>query len=74
MITRKQMEILDYISQNGKVKVQMTPRLVKQNDSLYERVWRLEDMGAIIVERRIGESNLYSITNVGLDILQGKCV
>ena len=74
MVTKKQREILEFISQNGKVKVMMTPRIIKQNDALYERIWRLEDKGAIIAERRKGEATLYSITNVGLDILQGNCL
>lgn len=73
MITKKQMEILEYISMNGKVQVEVTPRIIKQNDSLYQRIWKLEDMGAIIAERRIGMSTLYTITNIGLNILQGKC-
>lgn len=73
MVTKKQMEILEYISMNGKVQVEVTPRLIKQNDSLYARIWKLEDKGALIAERRIGMSTLYTITNVGLDILQGKC-
>jgi hypothetical protein len=73
MITKKMIEILEYISMNGKVQVEVTPRTIKQNDSLYQRIWKLEDLGAIITERRIGMSSLHSITNVGLDILQGKC-
>jgi len=73
MVTKKQMEILEYISQNGKVKVEVTPRIIKQNDSLYQRIWRLEDIGAIFAERRLGMATLYTITNVGLDILMGKC-
>ena len=74
MVTKKQREILEYISQNGKVQVMVTPRIIKQNDALYERIWRLEDKGAIIAERRKGEPTLYTITNVGLDILQGNCI
>jgi len=73
MVTEKQMEILKYISENGKVKVEVTPRIIKQSDAIYQRVWKLEDMGAIIAERRLGMSTLYSITNVGLLILSGKC-
>ena len=65
MVTKKQREILEFISQNGKVKVMMTPRIIKQNDALYERIWRLEDKGAIIAERRKGEATLYSITKIG---------
>ena len=73
MVTTKQMEILGYISMNGKVQVPVTPRLIKQNDTLYQRIWRLENMGAIIAERRLGLQTLYTITNVGLSILEGKC-
>ena len=73
MVTKKQMEILEYISQNGKVQVEVTPRIIKQNDALYERIWKLEDKGAIIAERRMGQSTLYTITNLGIDILMGKC-
>ena len=73
MVTKRQMEILEFISQNGKVQVEVTPRIIKQNDALYDRIWRLEDRGAIIAERRTGLLTLYSITNVGLDILMGKC-
>lgn len=73
MVTKRQMEILEFISQNGKVKVSVTPRLTKQNDALYERIWKLEDRGAIIAERNIGLPTLYTITNVGLSILEGKC-
>jgi len=73
MITEKQMEILEYISMHGKVQVLVTPRLIKQNDSLYERIWKLEDKGCIVSERRTGLPTLHTITNVGLDYLQGKC-
>lgn len=73
MVTKKQMEILEFISQNGKVQVEVTPRMIKQNDALYQRIWRLEDIGALLAERRLGMSTLYTITNVGLDILMGKC-
>lgn len=73
MVTKRQMEILEYISQNGKVKVSVTPRLTKQNDALYERIWKLENRGAIIAERSIGLPTLYTITNIGLSILEGNC-
>lgn len=72
-LTEKQIEILDYISTNGKIGVEVTPRLIKQNGTLYQRVWQLEDMGAIIVDREFGMKSKYTITNVGLDLLNGKC-
>lgn len=73
MITQKQIEILEYISMNGKVQVEVTPRLIKQNGALYERIWKLEDTGCIISEKRVGMSSLHTITNKGLDVLQGRC-
>lgn len=57
----------------GKVKVEVTPRLIKQNGAIYERLWKLEDSGYIICEKRVGLPTLHTITNKGLDLLQGKC-
>lgn len=73
MITEKQIEILEYISMNGKVQVEVTPRLIKQNGAIYERIWRLEDCGYILCEKRSGLPTLHTITNKGLELLQGKC-
>lgn len=73
MITEKQIEILDYISMNGKVNVEVTPRIIKQNNALYDRIWKLEDGGYIICQRIQGCATLHTITNKGLELLQGKC-
>jgi hypothetical protein len=68
-LTIKQREILEFISRNGKTQVEVNPRLVNQNKNYYDRVVKLENLGAIIIERRQGYSSLYSITNVGLEYL-----
>lgn len=70
-LTIKQREILEFISRNGKTQVEVNPRLVKQNKNFYERISKLESIGAVIIERREGYSSLYSITNVGLEYLGG---
>jgi hypothetical protein len=69
MITEKQMEILHYIHQNGNVDVKVTPRIIRQNDALYERIWKLEVLGAITVKRRIGIYSLLSLTEHGHNLI-----
>lgn len=69
MITEKQLDILNYIHQNGKVDVKVTPRIIRQNDALYERIWKLENLGAITTKRRIGIYSLYTITDFGVNLL-----
>ena len=72
MITEKQMEILEYLYQNGKTDVIITPRIIKQNDSLYERIWKLELLNCITVKRRVGMASLHTITDYGSCVVQDK--
>lgn len=68
-LTSKQKEILDYIFRNSGIQVEMSPRTIKQNRNFYFRMDRLVDMGAVVVQKRNGLTSLYTITNVGLELL-----
>lgn len=67
--TKKQIEILQFVKVNGMVNVELTPSCIQQNKNFYHRIKFLELNGALIVERREGECSLYTITNLGVDLL-----
>jgi len=74
MITQKQKEILLYIHNNGMTDVIVTPRIMQQNDNLYQRIWKLEVLNLITVKRRIGMSSLNSLTNEGINLIRNNYI
>ena len=74
MITQRQKEILLYIYNNGMTDVVVTPRIMRQNDNLYQRIWKLEVLNLITVKRRIGMSSLNSLTNEGINLIQNNFI
>jgi hypothetical protein len=74
MITQRQKEILLYIYNNGMTDVIVTPRIMRQNDNLYQRIWKLEVLNLITVKRRIGMSSLNSLTNEGINLIRNNFI
>ncbi len=74
MITQRQKEILLYIYNNGMTDVIVTPRIMRQNDNLYQRIWKLEVLNFITVKRRIGMSSLNSLTNEGINLIRNNFI
>jgi hypothetical protein len=74
MITQRQKEILLYIHNNGMTDVVVTPRIMRQNDNLYQRIWKLEVLNLITVKRRIGMSSLNSLTNEGINLIRNNFI
>jgi hypothetical protein len=74
MITQRQKEILLYIYNNGMTDVIVTPRIMRQNDNLYQRIWKLEVANLITVKRRIGMSSLNSLTNEGINFIRNNFI
>lgn len=73
MYYKNELDILSHIQMNGQVEVEFGPHDINQNKNFYHRVHKLEKIGAIIVQRRDGQKSLYTLTNVGLDIIMGRC-
>ena len=70
MITQRMKDIIIYIYENGVEEVVATPRLVKQSDELYQRVWKLEDKGILTVKRNKGMESTYSLTDYGIKLVK----
>jgi predicted transcriptional regulator len=70
MITQRMKDIIIYIYENGVEEVVATPRLVKQSDELYQRVWKLEDKGILTVKRNKGMESTYSLTDFGIKLVE----
>jgi hypothetical protein len=65
-VTENEMDILDYIQDNGGYQVSLCPRNVKQNKNFYRRVRKLEELGFISVLRYDGRPSDISITTEGI--------
>ena len=74
MITQRQKEILLYIYNNGMTDVVVTPRIMRQNDNLYQRIWKLEVLNLITVKRRIGMTSLNSLTTEGINLIRNNFI
>jgi len=63
--TKKQYDILDYISCNGCIAVEIAASTLGQNKNFYNRVQKLEREGLIKVSREEGRASLFTITPKG---------
>jgi DNA-binding MarR family transcriptional regulator len=65
LYTKKHYDILDYISCNGCIAVEIAASTLGQNKNFYSRVQKLENQGLINVIREDGRASLFTITTKG---------
>lgn len=70
-LTKKQIEILQYIYMHGKTKVLVNQNNLNQNVNFFARVSTLEKLGYIIVQRDRGFRSHYTLTNKGIRYFEG---